>query len=464
MATGTGLPASPVPDTGASPKRGAARVHRSARPARTVLVHLSSRSRRLIVLVVILVGVAWLAKVIASPAVADYLARNATTVQQLERAGDWDPADPNLRLRLAQAYLTRLDHGDIARAQAQLESALRQRPSHGWTWFQLALFADRQGDMSRARRAFDTAIRMDPHNVWLRWEAALLALRWGERDTALYHLEYVLAVDPEQREAAFQLARTLLAPGESLATLMPAEPEMLTGLLASAVRHRDPVLAQAAWERRVLLNPVIPQELQRGYLELLLSGGHGLAARRIWLALAPKGSTATPGDVIWDGGFEANSLAGWGFNWQVQRVWGVETTLDRFVAARGRQSLRLAFNSFPTLDFAGVSQAVAVEPGREYALRALTKALEFNTHSGLKLQVVTPDGERVLAETGTVVGTTPDWVPLEARVRIPAGLSLARLRIRREKAPGPEGNLGGKVWVDEVSLIPVAGARPGSLQ
>ena len=32
--------------------------------------------------------------------------------------------------------------------------------------------------------------------------------------------------------------------------------------------------------------------------------------------------------MIWDGGFEANSLDGWGFNWQVQRVWGVETTLD----------------------------------------------------------------------------------------------------------------------------------------
>ena len=110
----------------------------------------------------------------------------------------------------------------------------------------------------------------------------------------------------------------------------------------------------------------------------------------------------------------------------MQRVWGVEATIDRFVAARGRQSLRLAFNSFPTLDFAGVSQAVAVEPGREYALRALTKALDFNTHSGLKLQVVTPEGERVLGETDTVAGTTPDWVPLEARVHIPAGLSLVR--------------------------------------
>ena len=374
------------------------------------------------------------------------------------------PADPALRLRLAQAYLTRLDDGDIARAEAQLESALRQRPSHGWTWLQLALLADRQGDMGRARQAFDTAIRMDPHNVWLRWEAALRALRWGERETALGHLEYVLAVDPVQREAAFQLARTLLAPGESLATLMPAESEILTALLSSAVRHRDLALAEAAWERRARLTPAIAPALQRGYLELLLSEGHGLAARRVWPALAPKGSTATPGDAIWDGGFEANSLAGWGFNWHVRRVWGVEATLDRFVAARGRRSLRLAFNSFPDARLRGrlAGGGRGARP-RVHTARS-DKAVEFNTQSGLKLQVVTPDGERVLAETGTVVGTTPDWVPLEARVQIPAGLSLARLRLRREKAPGPEGNLGGKVWVDEVSLLPVGGARLGSLQ
>jgi len=463
MATDTGIHASAEPDIWASLAPGEPRVRHNPRSARTVLIRLGSRAGRLIALVVTLAGVAWLATVIVKPAVADYLARKATTVPQLEPAVGWDPTAPDLRLRLAQAYLARLDPGDTARARAQLEAALHQRPTHGWTWFQLALLADREGDASRARRALDTAIRMDRHNVWLRWEAALLALRWGERDIALEHLEYVLAADPEQREAAFQLARTLLAPGESLASLMPAEPESLTGLLATAVRHRDLVLAQAAWERRAPLAPAIPQGLQREYLDLLLSGGQGLAARRLWPSLAPKGPPATPGDAIWDGGFEADSLPGWGFNWQVRRAWGVEVTLDRFVAARGRHSLRLAFNSFPTLDFGGVSQAVAVEPGREYALRAVAKALEFNTRSGLKLQVVTPDGEQVLAETRTVAGTTPDWVPLETQLRIPAGLTLARVRLRREKAPGPEGNLSGKVWIDDVTLTPLAPASSSSL-
>lgn len=457
MATVTRVPESPGPDIWVSSARGEAPARPSVRSGRTVLVRLGSRARRLVVLTVTLAGAAWMAKVIASPAVADYLAQHATTVPQFERALAWDPTGPALRRRLAEAFLARLDPGDTGRARAQLEAALRARPTHAWTWFQLALLADREGDAGRARQAFDTAIRMDRHNVWLRWEAALLALRWGEREAALEHLKYVLAVDPEQRDAAFQLARTLLKPDESVVSLLPTEAEPLAGILATAVRQRDVALAQAAWERRASLAPGIPLGLQREYLELLLSVGQGPAARRLWLALAPNGHPTTPGNAIWNGGFEADTLLGWGFDWHVQRVWGVEVSLDRFVAARGRQSLRLVFNSFPTLDFAGVFEVVAVEPGREYALRALAKALEFNTRSGLKLQVVTPDGERVLAETRTVAGTTAEWVPLEARVRIPADLSLVRVRLRREKAPGPEGNLGGKVWIDEVSLTPVGG-------
>jgi hypothetical protein len=168
--------------------------------------------------------------------------------------------------------------------------------------------------------------------------------------------------------------------------------------------------------------------------------------------MVPKGSPGAPGDLIWDGGFEVGTLLGWGFDWQVQRTRGVEVTLDRFMAARGRHSLRLAFNSLPTLDFAGVWQVVAVEPGRESALRALARARDFYTRSGLKLQVATLDGERVLAESPMVTGTTPDWAVLETRVRIPENLSVILVRLRREKAPDPEGNLGGKVWIDEVSL------------
>ena len=419
---------------------------------RLLLIRLESRGSRLLVAVLTLALSAWLARGIVRPAVASYLARRATTAVELERALRWDPGNPDLQILLGQAYLTPLAGPADDRARDHFETALRLRPTSTMARFQLALLADHQGAPTIAREYLEAALRADPHNVSLRWEAALLALRWRERDLALEHLRYVLAVDPGQRDAAFQLARTLLRPDEDPATLLPPEAAGLTNVLQAAVEHRDLALAEVAWTARARLEPPIPAPTRRKYLDRLIERGQGPMARQVWLTLVPDGTEAAAGGAIWNGGFEAVRLLGWGLDWRVRPTWGVDVLLDRFVAARGRHSLRLTFNSFPTLDFAGVSQFVPVEPGREYRLRALAKAQDFTTTSGLKLEVVSPRDGEVLAETGTISGTTADWVPLETRVRIPAGTSLVLVRLRRERAAGPEGNLGGKVWVDEVSL------------
>jgi tetratricopeptide (TPR) repeat protein len=423
-----------------------------ARSARVVLIPLESRQRRLLVLGLTLLAAAWTAVVVVRPAIAAYLAGRATTVDALERALAWDPRNPNLHLRLGHEFARIAERPDHEKARVHLETVLRLRPTDAYARLYLALLFDRQGDRSRAREALDAALHADPHNVTIRWEAALLAFRWGDRDRALEHFRYVLAVDPTQRDAAFQLARLLLRPGEDAADLLPQEPTGLTNVLVAAMKHEDLALAEVAWTRRASLTPAVPSDIGRQYLNLLLAEGEGRTARHVWTALVPDGLSDRDGNAIWNGGFETDRLLGWGLDWRVQRAWGVEVALDRFVAARGNRSLRLTFNSFPTLDFSGVSQLVAVEPGREYRLRAQAKALDFVTRSGLKLQVVLPGDKQLLAETNAIAGTTAWWVPLEARVRIPADTSLVLLRLRREPAPVPEGNLGGKVWLDEVSL------------
>lgn len=422
-----------------------------ARAPRVALIPLESRARRRLVLILTLLAAAWMAAVVVRPAIAAYLAGRGATVEALERALGWDPRNPNLHLRLGHAYATapRPDHD---KARAHLETVLRLRPTDAHARLQLALLFDRQGDRARARDLLDAALRADPHNVTIRWEAALLAFRWGDRERALEGFRYVLAVDPSQREAAFQLARLLLRPGENPGDLLPPEPQGVTNVLLAAMKHEDLALAEVAWTRRASLAPPVPYDIGKQYLNLLLGEGEGRTARRVWSALVPDGHSGRDGNAVWNGGFETDRLLGWGLDWRVQRAWGVEVALDRFVAAKGDRSLRLTFNSFPTLNFSGVSQLVAVEPGRDYRLGAQAKALDFATRSGLKLEVVLPGDKQVLAATNAIAGTTSWWVPLEAKVRIPADTSLVLLRVRREPAPVPEGNLGGKVWLDEVSL------------
>ncbi len=416
---------------------------------RTLLIPLESRLARAFTLALTLGLAAWLATVIVRPAVAAYLASQARSVTDLERALAWDPNNPALHLRLARvAERVPGPH----KARAHFEAARRLRPTDAYPWLGLALLAERSGDLAGARRAFDSALSLDPHNVHIRWEAALAAFRQRERERALEHFRYVLAVDPEQRDAAFQLARLLLKPGEDPGVLLPREADGLTNVLLTAVRNEDPALAKAAWIRRAALEPRLGKEVGRRYLDFLLEAGDGATARAVWPLLVPADGQAG-GNAVWNGGFETERLLGWGLDWRVGRVWGVDVALDRFVAARGSRSLRLTFNSFPTLDFSGVTQLVAVEPGRTYELRALAKATEFTTQSGLKLQVVRPGARgQLLAETDAIRGTTPGWVSLETRVNVPAGVTLVLLRVRREPAREPEGNLGGKVWLDEVRL------------
>jgi len=421
---------------------------------RAVLVRLESRGWRVLAAVLLLAGAAGIGKAILVPAIAEQLASGTSTESDLRRALAWDPEDPELHLRLARVLAGSFG-GDLDAAHRHLDTALQLRPTHAGTWLELALLADRRGETERAQVALETALRLDPHNVDLRWDTALVLLRRHEPDAAIEHLRYVIAVDPRLRDAAFQLASALAPPGTSATTLMPTEPQALTELLASAISRGDVPLAGAAWERRAPLAPPIPDGLLRRYLDLLLLDGQGAAARRVWLAMVPGAQANPNGDVIWNGGFEADRLAGWGLDWQIRRVWGVDVTLDRFNASQGKQSLRLTFNSYPTLDFAGVVQAVPVEPGRQYLLRAKAKALDFSTRSGVKLEVAALDDER-LAETRDVSGTTPDWVVLEARLRVPSDATLVQVRVRREKALEPEGNLGGKVWLDDVSLVPLA--------
>ena len=405
----------------------------------------------MVVLALTLLIAGWLAIQLASPAIAWYDGRG-DKIPGLERAVAWDPRNAELHIKLGHAYADRVP-ADIARARAQYAEAVRLRPTDAYPRLLQALLAEKEGDRAAAHAAIDGAVRLDPHNVSIRWEAALLALGWGERATGLEHFKYVLGVDPSQRDAAFQLARTLLRPGEDPASLLPTDVDGLTNVMLAALRQKDMNLAGIAWRQRIQLEPSLPDEMLKHYVGVTLDQGAGALARAAWLSFVTDGSTTSESNAVWNGGFETERLLGWGLDWRVEKTWGVEVAIDRFVAGAGNRSLRLTFNSFPTLDFDGVTQLMAVEPGRSYRLRALAKATDFITRSGIKLQVVVPGAlEQSLAETQTISGTTGDWVRLETPVAIPANTSVVMLKVRREPAAEPEGNLTGKVWLDEVTL------------
>src|SRR5262249_37769433 len=178
----------------------------------------------------------------------------------------------------------------------------RLRPTDAYPRLLQALLAEKEGDHAAARSAIEGAVRLDPHNVSIRWEAALLALGWGERAAGLDHFKYVLGVDPAQRDAAFQLARTLLRPGEDPASLLPTDADGLTNVMLAALRQKDMMLAGIAWRQRNQLEPPLPDELLKQYVGITLDQGAGALARAAWKSLLRDDRTAGGGKWGWTGG------------------------------------------------------------------------------------------------------------------------------------------------------------------
>src|SRR5437899_1493162 len=306
------------------------RVATEATDPLLVLVPLESRARRMVVLALTLVIAGWLAVQLASPAIAWYDGRG-DKIAGLEREMTADPTNADRPCRHGNEYAPRVP-ADVARARAHYAEAVRLRPTDAYPRLLQALLAEKQGDRAAARAAIDGAVQLDPHNVSIRWEAALLALGWGERAAGLDHFKYVLGVDPAQRDAAFQLARTLLRPGEDPASLLPTDVDGLTNVMLAALRQKDMTLAGIAWRQRIQLEPPLPDEMLKQYVAVTLDQGAGALARAAWLSFVTDGSTTSDSNAVWNGGFETERLLGWGLDWRIQKTWGVEVAIDRFVA------------------------------------------------------------------------------------------------------------------------------------
>ena len=417
-------------------------------------IRATSRQTRVgMALVAVLAGVV-LTRAAVGPAVAHYHSSGVASAAALEAALDWDGTDPTLHRRLAMLQQGRLVTPDLEGAERHLRATLSRRPTDAAAWLGLALLLDRRGDRSRARDALDAALRVDGHNGPVRWEAALLELRWNRSQAALAHFRELLIGDPVMRLPAYRLTRSLFPRSEQVADLIPTEVAPLTGMLEFAINYHDVPLAELFWERRATLEPPISAPLLRRYVELLLVEGRGAPARRLWPRVVPAGYRDTPGDLIWNGGFEAPSLLGWGFDWLVTGAETGEVVLDRDVVASGSQSLRVSFRSSPTDSGPRVFQNVVVEPGRAYRLRALVKGADFVGDPGVRLELAPAQGGPTLGTTAIALGNGA-WVPAELRVIIPPSVTRVHVRLRRDRSSELAGMLGGRIWLDDVSLVEI---------
>jgi hypothetical protein len=161
------------------------------------------------------------------------------------------------------------------------------------------------------------------------------------------------------------------------------------------------------------------------------------------------------GSLIWDGGFETDVIDG-GLSWRVQRLPGSMVQYDQVTKHSGGRALRVGFDREHNLDFQGICHLVVVNPETSYEFSAWLRTDAVTTDRGLFLRLNTPKNPELVVGTPEFTGTHP-WTQLNLKWK--AGTDVYLLQVCLARMPSSRefaNKTAGLVWLDDVSLLPVA--------
>jgi hypothetical protein len=199
----------------------------------------------------------------------------------------------------------------------------------------------------------------------------------------------------------------------------------------------------------------VDDELAEHYVSYLLKKSTPDAAWQAWTLYASRQESRYPdANLVFNGGFERKSTLAL-FDWQ---MWSngsdAEVSVDDSIRHQGNRSFRIHFGGKTNINYNATTQTVGVSPGT-YRFRAFIRADGLTTDRGIEFQLSDAENwARFHAQTQQVTGTT-DWALIEQTIRVPQGVRLLNVQLRREASLKFDSNIAGTAWIDDVSLVPV---------
>jgi hypothetical protein len=366
----------------------------------------------------------WLAWSCLAGAVAGYYRRLDPPL-----ALRWAPADADLLARVADLDLgSAKSKGDVARAQALAERALRRGPLEVRALRVLGLTADKAGRAGQAARLMRIAgarsLRDSDTQLWLFYDAA----RRGDDAEAFARADALLRLDADNGPALFPVMIRRLTDPRAVAPLgrhLASHPDWRPAFLAQlTARPTDVGVAERVFD--VLhRGPAPPEAEEIASLIARLTADHQYAAARsTWARLLPghaPGGAPTP---VYDGDFQGLP-GGPPFNWSLVDTGDGRSELA--TAPGGDRALHTQFDSGKGVDLA--QEMLVLPPGR------------YRLSGQVFLAAAGPPDTLVwrldCAETGATVlvearsgGPGGAWRPFSASFTVPqAGCALQRLQL-----------------------------------
>jgi tetratricopeptide (TPR) repeat protein len=401
---------------------------------------------------------AWTAK----SYIAERLAGEGATPDRIEEAARLDPSNAVYQLDLGRFY--QYVPGEIQpdRAVSHLRHAVELNAHDPETWLDLGAALELQGQVRDAESCFHHANDLAPRLPQVQWAIANFLLLHADVDQAFAHFQVVLAGTPRYNQAIFDIAWK--ASGNAAQILDEVIPRELTAELAY-LHYLVPLNrlteAQAVWKRIVSAPDKFPPFESSDFIDHLIANNLPEEAFGVWTDLRKKGwmdaDLPSQGDnLIVNGSFEAG-IENMGFGWRAEPTNDSRIWRDSAEFHSPGFSLAVEFLGQENPYFFNVFQYVLVAPGKSYELDAYLKTKGITTDSGPRLEV--RDAYNTLAlykQTDDLKEDSMGWTHQSLAFTTGPKTRLLRVGLARVPSEKLDNQISGRVWLDDVRLVPAA--------
>lgn len=382
---------------------------------------------------------------------------------KLVRAVALEPGNGEAWDRLGRYQQLLAEPPQVERSIQSYEHAVSADPRSARYWSDLASAYEESGQTRRAEAAYLKALAAYPGSAEIQFDYGNFLLRQSRFPEAFQAMRRASETDPSL--LSLIITRGWGAEHDANVLLNQILPPTATAYLAALDFLSDSQQGEAAlivWERLLTLHEPFALGRIFRFVDELLREERSQDAEKVWFAahraLGLPLAAGSDRDVVWNGGFEYD-LAGGGLDWRFSQRPGIEVGLDTSVRHSGQRSLRMDFAGGENYQISEPYQVVCVEPERSYEFRAYVRTADLTTESGIHFVLFDPHHTEIPAiGTADLVGTH-DWTRLEATYKTGPQTHLLRIEIQRLSSRLFENRLGGTVWVDDVSLVPVEETR-----
>jgi tetratricopeptide (TPR) repeat protein len=376
-------------------------------------------------------------------------------------AAQWEPDNAAYWAQLGSMETWDLERGDLDQAAADYERAVQVNPHSDRDWLALAGIYERRGQISQAQAAFEKAQHNHPISPAVAWAYGNFVLRQGNASEACSEFRKALQTDPELTEDAMEVWwKSGLYTSQPISELLPSENRYYFKALDYFGRQNKIDAGLRVWDELLMLGQhfQLPQVLP--FIDEMIFADRVRDAQRVWrqaldFSRWPR-DAQEESSLIFNGGFE-HGFANGGFDWREQESADISFAFDMEIAHTGASSVRVTFNGKSNIDFHNVFQYVPVEEGRRYRFEAYLKSFALSTDSGIRFLISDPLHPALpLILTEGITGTQA-WTRIETEIVTGPATRLVSIVLRRTPSLKFDNKLGGTVWVDDVSLVALAG-------